>query len=107
MPIWKFDTISSPGKTDFAPLSDIFFRKINTDNMLQSNDMSSSTGTYAIDSYDDILYLDLETYHEADSAFTLSLDFMDPVVNMERPVNYLTFGHHMRGRTGTSKVATN
>ena len=100
MAVWHFDYDSKFGRSDDEV---VFFRELNSDNALSSSDLMN--GGFVIESYDKIVYLDLNTIQEADAPFTLTLDISDmssDIGTNPKAVNYFTFGYHIRGRSCTA-----
>jgi hypothetical protein len=85
-------------------MSNIYFRQLNNNLDLDSqNNYDGVNIGYKIDKYDDIAYLDLSTIHNPDASFTLEFEAMElDNVDTTKAVNYVTFGYHIRGRSGVA-----
>ena len=100
---WAF-TESYLGKNEitssYENQNDIFFRKVNDNNSLTRYDQ----GGYVIQQYDDLAVLDLNSVHAPDASFTIefSVKEIGDTLYTEKAVNYLTFGYHIRGRSGVT-----
>lgn len=100
MTVWHFDVDSKFGRSDEE---DVFFRELNSDSALSSSDLTNNG--FSIESYDKIIYLDLNGIQEADAPFTLTIDISDlsnDIGSNLKPVNYFSFGYHIRGRSCTA-----
>lgn len=100
MTVWHFDVDSTFGRSDEE---DVFFRELNSDSALSSSDLTNNG--FSIESYDKIIYLDLNGIQEADAPFTLKIDISDlsdDIGTNPKPVNYFSFGYHVRGRSCTA-----
>ena len=100
MTVWHFDSDSKFGRSEDV---DVFFRELNSDSALSGSDLTNDG--FVIQSYDKIIYLDLNTIQEADAPFTMTLDISDlssDIGSNVKPVNYFSFGYHIRGRSCTA-----
>lgn len=100
MTVWHFDSDSKFGRSEHE---DVFFRELNSDSALLGSDLTNDG--FVIESYDKIIYLDLNTIQEADAPFTMTLDISDlssDIGSNPKAVNYLSFGYHIRGRSCTA-----
>lgn len=95
---WNFDTNANFGASSVADTER--FKRLNDETNLKSSDHVS--GGYTVNGYDDIIYLDISKLHNPDSRFTLQFTIEDRDMRVDVPVNYLTFGYHVRGRRGTA-----
>jgi hypothetical protein len=102
---WTFVESSILGKAvDDAEnqLDNAFFKKVNDNSALRSADYENYQGGYVLNNYDEIIYLDLNGIHNPDMSFTIEFRIKEIDMIMDKPVNYLTFGYHIRGTTGTT-----
>lgn len=100
MTVWHFDSDSKFGRSEDE---DVFFRELNSDSALLGSDLTNDG--FVIQSYDKIIYLDLNAIQEADAPFTMTLDISDlssDIGSNPKGVNYFSFGYHIRGRSCTA-----
>ena len=102
---WTFVESSILGKAvndSENQLYNAFFKKVNDNSALRSRDYENSHGGVVLDEYNDIMYVDLNGLHNPDMSFTIEFRIKEIDMIMDKPVNYLTFGYHIRGTTGTT-----
>ena len=102
---WTFVESSILGKAvndTENQLDNAFFKKVNDNSALRSRDYENSHGGVVLDEYDDIMYVDLNGLHNPDMSFTIEFRIKEIDMIMDKPVNYLTFGYHIRGTSGTT-----
>lgn len=99
---WNFTesaTGVNPDPQSFENTNNLIFNRVNDNNRLIGFD----NGGYTITKYSDIGVLDLNTVHSPDSSFTIEFSLKENVyIDTSKAINYLTFGYHIRGRSGVT-----
>ena len=77
------------------------FKKVNANTDLVPNDFTNDR--YTIETYSDLIYLDLNEILEVDTPFTLEFSMKETgPIDISLPRNYLTLGYHLRGANGVT-----
>lgn len=96
-------TESYLGKNDdpssFETQNDMRFKTVAENTDLKS--VNYDQGGYRIQNYEDIGVLDLNLVHNPDASFTIEFTAKElgDALYMDKAVNYITFGYHIRGRS--------
>jgi hypothetical protein len=91
---WDFAASIPIANTSMDPI--LSFVKINPNS---TNGTTQDLINYKINSYNDIIYTDLSTIHGCDSSFTIEFTMSEEYSSTDKESNYLTFGHHVRGKS--------
>ena len=91
----------------YESMCNLYFNQLNTntalnvDNYFETN--NGKISGYKIDAYEDIAYIDLNSIHGPDSSFTLQFSVAElDQIDTTKAINYLTFGYHVRGKSGVT-----
>ena len=79
--------------------NDLLFKKINPTPYANSIYTTQNNTDYKINSYNDIIYTDISSIHASDSSFTIEFTMSENYNSTDKEINYLTFGHHVRGKS--------
>ena len=91
----------------YESMCNLYFKQLNTNTELNNDkyiELNSGTiSGYKINDYEDIAYIDLNSVHSPDSSFTLEFSVTElDQINTTKAINYLTFGYHVRGKSGVT-----
>ena len=104
--LWNFSDSylgKNPDSTSYESLCNLVFKQLNTNTDLNTGNYNGVHRGYQIDQHDDIAYIDLNTVHNPDASFTIEFNVTElDTIDTSRAVNYLTFGYHIRGRSGVA-----
>lgn len=73
------------------------FKKINSDTEFVSGDFVNNG--YNTNVYDNLAYVDLNNIHNPDASFSLVFSAKETSIDISKPVNFVTFGYQIRGKS--------
>ena len=95
----KYEWSFLNGLDDVSPNTDLLFKKINPITYEGSSYTTQNNTGYKINVHNDIIYTDISSLHASDSSFTIEFTMSEDYVSTDKEINYLTFGHHVRGKS--------
>lgn len=105
---WEF-TEAYLGKnsdtSSYESQNTLFFKQLNNNSPLNVDNFNGNLnyGGYQINNYDDIAFVDLNNEHAPDSSFTIEFSVTElDAIDTTQAINYLTFGYHVRGKSGVT-----
>lgn len=96
---WKFNDEANFGVSD--QVDNIVVTNLNTNEKISSSKYDIDGG-YTINNYDDIVFINLNSLHNPDASFTIEFTMKELLIDTTKPVNYMTFGYHIRNKSGVT-----
>ena len=91
--------------TSYESLCNLKFKQLNTNSDLDTANFEGNVNYsgYKINDYNDLAYIDLNSVHNPDASFTIEFNLTElDTIDTTKDINYLTFGYHIRGRSGVA-----
>jgi hypothetical protein len=96
---YEWSILNLNGEVSDPTNTNLLFKKINPTTYESSSYTTQTNTDYKINSHNDIIYTDISSIHASDSSFTIEFTMSEIYSSTDKEINYLTFGHHIRGKS--------